>query len=213
MGPVVDRRVSRLSLTRSEGYGSDAERPGTARPTANGHDPRARRYPARMPHRPHANRGASFETLFETPMTDGPTRGGPLPSELHRYGPQLAVPLNPSAPTVIVNFVESLDGVVTVDPQHGSGGEVSGFNEPDRFVMGLLRSLADAVVVGAGTVRAAPNHAWTAGRVNQEFADGYAVWRREMHLSQNPAQIIVTASGNVAPDHPAFGLDGTSRIV
>ena len=33
------------------------------------------------------------------------------------------------------------------------GGEISGFFEPDRFVMGLLRALADVVMVGAGRSR------------------------------------------------------------
>ena len=43
------------------------------------------------------------------------------------------------------------------------GGEISGFYEPDRFVMGLLRALADVVLVGAGTMRAAQGHRWVAG--------------------------------------------------
>ncbi len=106
--------------------------------------------------------------------------------DLRRYGARLAVPLRDDRPTVIVNFVESLDGVVTLDPAHGSGAEVSGFSEPDRFVMGLLRSLADAIVVGAGTMRAAANHTWTTGHVNRDFAKAYGAGGSLRALRRNP---------------------------
>src|SRR5207253_9081215 len=67
-----------------------------------------RRYPAAMPDHPHTNRGAPFETLFETPSR-GPVRGGVLPVELRRYGERLAIPLREDRPAVVVNFVSSLD--------------------------------------------------------------------------------------------------------
>ncbi len=166
-----------------------------------------------MPHTTHRHRDAAIDTLLDAPTQDGPTRGGDLPAGLRRYGARLAVRLRSDRPTVIVNFVESLDGVVTFDPQHGSGAEVSGFNEPDRFVMGLLRSLADVVVVGAGTVRAAPNHAWTPGGVHRGTTEAYAAWRRAMGLAPEPTAMLVTASGDIAPDHPALHVPGTEPIV
>ncbi len=165
------------------------------------------------PARPHADRGASFETLLDSPAPAAHARGGDLPPGLRRYGDRLAVTLRPERPTVIVNFVESLDGVVTLDPEHGSGGEVSGFSEPDRFVMGLLRSLADIVVVGAGTVRAAPNHAWTPRNVNRGYAEDYARWRASLHLSEEPATMIITASGDIPPNHPALAVPGVPVFV
>jgi riboflavin biosynthesis pyrimidine reductase len=166
-----------------------------------------------MPDRPQTNRGAPFETLFEAPMPAGPARGGALPPDLRRYGPTLAIPLRADRPTVIVNFVESLDGVVTVDPHHGSGAEISGFNEPDRFVMGLLRTLADAIVVGAGTVRAAPSHVWTTASVHRPSADAAAALRHELGLAPQPALLIVTASGDVPAGHPALATPGVRVLV
>jgi riboflavin biosynthesis pyrimidine reductase len=175
-----------------------------------------------MASRPQAHRGAEFQTLFEADDpgaadgpgdADGPVRGGMLPPGLARYGRRLAVPLRPDRPVVLLNFVSSLDGVVTLDPRTGSGAEVSGFNEPDRFVMGLLRALADVVVVGAGTVRAAPNHAWTPGRVNRDHAAGYAAWRTAMGLAAEPITMVVSASGDVPAGHPALEAPGVRPIV
>jgi riboflavin biosynthesis pyrimidine reductase len=163
--------------------------------------------------KPHANRGASFEPLYEVAPRPGERRGGDLPSPLDRYGPTLAVALRPDRPTVIVNFVESLDGVVTLDPTHGSGAEVSGFSEPDRFVMGLLRSLADVIVVGAGTLRAAAKHHWTVSHVNREYADAYHTWRADLGLAPEPVTIVVTGSGQLPPDHPALADTVTQPIV
>jgi riboflavin biosynthesis pyrimidine reductase len=166
-----------------------------------------------MPDRPTTNRGAAFETLFEAHAPDMPARGGALPPDLRRYGPTLAIPLPHERPTIIVNFVESLDGVVTFDPHEGSGAEVSGFNEPDRFVMGLLRGLSDAIVVGAGTVRAARNHVWTPGHVDKPFAPAYAAWRAELGLAPQPTTIVVSAAGNIPPDHPGLRVPDGRAIV
>ena len=53
-----------------------------------------------------------------------------------------------SRPRVRMNFVSSLDGAVTV---RGSSGGLGDAN--DRLAMQVLRTLADVVLVGAGTVR------------------------------------------------------------
>jgi len=37
-------------------------------------------------------------------------------------------------------------------------GDISGFNQHDHLVMGLLRAIADAVIVGAGTLRLSLTH-------------------------------------------------------
>jgi riboflavin biosynthesis pyrimidine reductase len=60
-----------------------------------------------------------------------------------------AYPEQPNAPFVRVNFVSSADGAVSVD---GKSGELGG--DGDRLVFGVLRRLAEVVLVGAGTVRA-----------------------------------------------------------
>jgi len=64
-------------------------------------------------------------------------------------------PIKAGRPVIIGNFVESLDGIVSLKIPHQSDGSViSGCNEEDRFIMGLLRACADAVMVATGTLHA-----------------------------------------------------------
>jgi riboflavin biosynthesis pyrimidine reductase len=130
-----------------------------------------------------------------------------MPPVLERaYGGPLSIPLRPDAPTVIANFVSTIDGVVALDTEGATGGgEISGFYEPDRFVMGLLRTLADAVVIGAGSVRAAPTHRWTASHVHRASAAAFAAWRRDEGIADpEPTTIVVTRRGLVDPAHPGL---------
>ncbi|MEO5964091.1 MAG: dihydrofolate reductase family protein [Candidatus Limnocylindrales bacterium] len=143
-------------------------------------------------------------------------RGGRFPAPLRvAYGGELWIPLHRDRPTVIANFVSTLDGVVAFDTDGSSGGgEVSGFFDPDRFVMGLLRALADVVLVGAGTVRAAPTHEWTARKVHPASAALYATWRARVGVRRpQPTTIVVTARGELDPDHPGLSAPDVPVIV
>ena len=77
----------------------------------------------------------------------------PSPSTVAAEPPDLAAhyayPAALTAPYVRVNFVSSTDGAVTVDGRSGGLGSAA-----DREVFGVLRELAEVVLVGAGTVRA-----------------------------------------------------------
>ncbi|MEO8971385.1 MAG: hypothetical protein ABI406_07290 [Ktedonobacteraceae bacterium] len=98
----------------------------------------------------------------------------PLPSDLATLYGRLQFPVHPGRPSVMGNFVSTLDGVVTLNiPGQSGGGPISGFNQHDHLVMGLLRAAADAVIVGAGTLRAVPQHRWTAAYVAPAFASAY----------------------------------------
>src|SRR3954447_24032099 len=78
------------------------------------------------------------------------------------YSGDLRFPAHSDQTYVIGNFVSTLDGVVSFEiPGESGGGEISGFNKGDRFIMGLLRASADAIVVGAGTLlNTAAGHLW-----------------------------------------------------
>src|SRR5438270_11672839 len=84
----------------------------------------------------------------------------PLPPGLEQlYGGELKM----AAERVYANFVSSVDGVVALaDRTISSGPALSGRSEADRFVMGLLRAVAGAVLIGGGTLRDDPGHLWTA---------------------------------------------------
>ena len=134
-------------------------------------------------------------------------RGGALPPHLaRRYGADLTIGLRPDRPTIVSNFVSTLDGVVAFDIEGTTGGrEVSGGFTPDRFLMGLLRATADAVLVGAGTVRSGHQHVWTPGHVHPPSATAYAAWRAQLGLRRpQPTTVIVSASGRIDPEHPGL---------
>ncbi|MGH2417736.1 MAG: dihydrofolate reductase family protein [Candidatus Limnocylindria bacterium] len=148
----------------------------------------------------------ALEPLIEAVRPSGPVRGGALPAALRdRYGGDLAVPLRVHRPTLISNFVSTIDGVTSYrTPEAAGGGEISGFFEPDRFVMGLLRALADVVLVGAGTLRADPDGAWTPRSVHPDSGRAYGALRLELGMRPDPITAVVTGSGSLDVRHPGL---------
>ena len=144
------------------------------------------------------------------------SRGGVLPPDFAaRFAGELSVELRPDRPTIVANFVSSLDGIVALGPSEPSagGGEISGFSESDRFMMALLRGLADVVLVGAGTVRAGRNHEWTPRRVAPELAAALAALRSGLALAPQPTTVVVTARGDIDPAHPGLSAPDVPVIV
>ncbi len=139
-----------------------------------------------------------LEPLFET----GGLPAYDLPDRLHElYGGRLGF----EEPWLYANFVSSLDGVVAID-QAGiaSGSAISGHHEGDRFIMGLLRACADAVLVGAGTVRAERAHHWTPGYIFPAAAPEFAELRRRLGRSSEPRLAVLTARGDLDASLPAL---------
>ena len=62
---------------------------------------------------------------------------------------------------VAVNFVSTIDGVVSYGLGSGDSSAVGGGIAADRVLMAMLRAVAGVIVVGAGTVRVAGTHQWT----------------------------------------------------
>ncbi|MEJ2886889.1 pyrimidine reductase family protein [Actinomycetospora aeridis] len=106
----------------------------------------------------------------------------------HRY----AYPPDPDRPWVRVNFVASADGAVAV------GGLSTGLHAPgDREVFGVLRELADVVLVGAGTARA---ERYRGARTTAE--------RRERRRTRGQAPVppiaVVSTRGDLDPGAGLF---------
>ena len=97
-----------------------------------------------------------------------------------------------TTPRVRVNFVTSLDGAVTLEGRSGGLGD-----ENDRLAMQVLRTLADVVLVGAGTVRVEGY-----GGLRVDEAD--AAWRSSCGLSPQPRVAVVSSRLDLSPGHPFF---------
>lgn len=129
----------------------------------------------------------------------------PLPPELAAIYGQLRFPLQSDQPYIFANFVTSLDGVVSLEaPGRTGGGDISGNNKHDHMVMGILRAVADAIIVGAGTLRKSPNHIWTADHIYPPCSAFYQQIRHAMGKNTSPLNVIVTLEGNVNLNQPLF---------
>jgi riboflavin biosynthesis pyrimidine reductase len=138
---------------------------------------------------------APFEVLYEADLP-----GYKLPVDLqHVYGR-----LGFSTPVLYSNFVSSVDGVVTLGSTPSAGSVISGKYAADRFLMALLRACADAVVLGAGTLRATPGHLWTPAHVYPDLATEFTVLRSNLGRTTEPQLVVVTASGKIDASHPAL---------
>ncbi|WP_181779668.1 pyrimidine reductase family protein [Pseudonocardia pini] len=108
-------------------------------------------------------------------------------TEPYAYPPDL------DRPWVRVNFVSSLDGAVSVDGRSAGLGSAA-----DKAVFGILRRLADVVLVGAGTAR----------------AERYRGARKPTVGRDTPPPIaVVTGSAALAPDLGLFTDTAVPTIV
>jgi 5-amino-6-(5-phosphoribosylamino)uracil reductase len=129
----------------------------------------------------------------------------PLPAELTALYGSLRFPVHERRPYVIGNFVTTLDGVASLSDSGVAGGSpISGSNPHDQMVMGMLRSVADTVIVGAGTLRSVPNHLWTAEYICPTLSGSYRQMRIASGKKVSPLNVIVTARGEIDLELPVF---------
>ena len=139
----------------------------------------------------------------------------PLPGALASLYGQLRTPRHADRPHVIGNFVSTLDGVVSLGiPGKAGGGEISGFNPHDRMVMGVLRAAADAVVIGAGTLRASSaDHEWTAEYIYPRLADAYRELRTALRKPEPPLNVVVTGGGDIDLERRLFRAGAVPSLI
>jgi len=132
-----------------------------------------------------------------------------LPAQLRNlYDGDLQFPLASRwTPYVIGNFVSTLDGVVSFQIKGRSDGStISGSDPADRFIMGLLRASADAVMVGARTVHdAGPNGLWIPEYTYPDARDLFTEYRLEvLHKPKYPLVVIVSGTGRLDLQRAVF---------
>jgi riboflavin biosynthesis pyrimidine reductase len=153
---------------------------------------------------------ASLQTLFET------KRGTvlPLTPSLARLYGCLRMPRPRARPHVISNFVTTLDGIVSLQAKgHSGGGDISGFNAQDRMVMGLLRAIADVVIVGSGALAADRRHVWTAETIFPPLSAAYRQLSDAMGKRGTPLNVVVSGSGRIDLRLPVFASGAVSTLI
>jgi riboflavin-specific deaminase-like protein len=128
-----------------------------------------------------------------------PDRRPTSPEEL-ASGLRLGDKAPPERPYLVLNMVSSLDGKATID------WRTKGLStELDRQLFHLLRTQADAVMVGAGTVRAERY-----GRMakSEELRDA----REREGLARDPLAVIVSARLDLPADLPLLN-EPEQRVV
>lgn len=141
-----------------------------------------------------------------------------LPRQLRElYDGDLHFQASPAArPFVLANFVSTLDGVVSYEMKGKSGGSaISGGDPADRFIMGLLRASADAIIVGAGTLRdVSANSLWTPEYVYPDAKPLYAEYRVGIqHKPEYPLLVIVSGSGQLELQRAIFRTPAMRTVV
>lgn len=138
--------------------------------------------------------GTPFECLFDVSEGQGPS----LPEPLARvYGAPWRLPAPAARPYVYSNFVVSRDGRVSFnEPGHMSGAVVARFDQHDRWLMALLRSRADAILMGDNTLRVEPDHVWAAEFLWPDDAEAFAEVRRNEGRAPMPLQVFLSLEGD-----------------
>jgi len=141
-----------------------------------------------------------------------------LPRELRELydGDLYFRPLPASRPYVIANFVSTLDGVASYEINGQSGGStISGSDPSDRFIMGLLRASADAIIIGAGTLRAvSAKSLWTPEDAYPDAKHLYAEYRvSAQHKPEYPFLVIVSGSGQLELERAIFRTPAMRTVV
>ena len=141
-----------------------------------------------------------LELLFSRDPVEAPR----LPVE-EVYGSAVTFP--EARPYVVANFVQTVDGVVVFGERGGwNASTISMSSAIDRQVMALLRAVADAIIIGAGTFRTARTHQWSPGGIAPETADALDELRASLRgagCGRAPLY-VVTASGALDPSHVAL---------
>lgn len=125
---------------------------------------------------------------------------GELPAEESVAALRLAERAPATRPYLVLNMIETLDGRVTIAGRSGALG-----NDADREIFHSLRAEADAVMVGAGTVRTERYGRMVRSPERRER-------RVRAGLTADPLAIVVSASLALSPELPLL-RDADSHVV
>jgi riboflavin biosynthesis pyrimidine reductase len=126
-----------------------------------------------------------------------------------RLEEEYGAPLLVDGTRVAVNFVSTIDGIVSFGRDADDSRAVGGGVPADRMLMAMLRAIAGVIVVGAGTLRATRNHQWTPLALARDRGEDLVALRAAAGRPAQPAPLlVVSGSGDIPADaiaisHPA----------
>src|ERR671937_2565137 len=125
---------------------------------------------------------------------------GPTTVEQQLSGLDLVDLAYADRPYVVLNFATTLDGRAAIEGRSGAIG-----SDVDTEMLQLLRTCVDAVMIGAGTMRAERY-----GRVVSDPA--LRAQRERIGLSQDPLAVLVSGRLDLPWDAPLF-TDGGGQVL
>jgi riboflavin biosynthesis pyrimidine reductase len=81
------------------------------------------------------------------------------------------------------------------------------------MVMGLLRAVADVVIVGSGTLQADPKHVWTPDGICPELTADYRAVRVALRKHALPLNVLISGSGQIDISLPVFASGRVRTVV
>jgi 5-amino-6-(5-phosphoribosylamino)uracil reductase len=146
--------------------------------------------------------GDHFTVLFDEESPEQPH----LPAAIREIYQGDWQPLShPDRPYTFINFVTSRDGRISfAEPGHLSGADVSCFNQPDLWLMGMLRARCDAIMMGDGTLRSEPSHLWTCDFIFPAEREAFLAMRAHFGLAPLPLHVFLSLEGELVADAAVF---------
>ena len=112
----------------------------------------------------------------------------------------ISFPMREARPYVIINMVSSLDGKVASD---GKASQIG--SSTDRILMRTLRAHVDAVMVGAGTLRAE--------KLRLDVPEDISRERESRGLKPQPLAVVATMSGDVPLEKNLLGSSPDNLLI
>jgi riboflavin biosynthesis pyrimidine reductase len=143
-----------------------------------------------------------FQVLF-----DHGERSELLDPEMALYG-KLGFPARGEKPWVYANFVQTLDGIVSLLGDEAGGADISESAE-DRWLMDLLRAHADAVILGVGTLREEQRmgRPRPRGPVFRIMDPGMQQLRTKLHKGRERNVLVTARADFQMSDYAAFDAE------
>ena len=148
--------------------------------------------------------GSPFQLLF----SEAPEREPSLPEAFRRiYPDDWHIPAVHGRPYVYTNFATSRDGRISYKIPGLEGGDITGNDPHDIWLMGLLRARADAVLNGDVTVELEPDRIWSAENVYPEDAAAFTHLRRAEGRRPMPLQVILSLEARLNFEAACFSRE------